>query len=85
MKYLNVGVGEHSRILPLTKKKVNPNNSSVSGHLLFCNHSASFDNFSIVTHEDKKVLTRTERNPVKNERPTIFEQEYYIGTVTPVP
>ena len=32
------------------------NNNPVSAHLLFCNHSASFDNFSIVTRENKRFL-----------------------------
>ena len=41
VRHLNVGIGEHIGISPLTKKQVKPKNSSVADHLLFCNHSAS--------------------------------------------
>ena len=41
VRHLNVRIGEHIGILPLTKKQVKPKNSSVADHLLFCKHSAS--------------------------------------------
>ena len=68
VRHLNVRTGEHIGISSLTKTQVKPKNSSVANHLLFCNHSTSYDNFSILTRENKKVLTRTERKPVNNER-----------------
>lgn len=49
IRHLNERTGEHIGILQLTKKKVKPKNSSVSNHLLFCYHSASFDDFSTRT------------------------------------
>ena len=36
---LNVRIGEHIGISPLTRKKVKPKCSAVSDHLLLCNHS----------------------------------------------
>ena len=33
-----------------------PENSFVADHLLLCNHSASYGNFSILTHENKMFL-----------------------------
>ena len=56
MRHLNVRIGDHIGISPLTIKQVKPKNSSVSDHLLFCNHSASYDDFSILTRENKKFL-----------------------------
>ena len=56
MKHLNVRIGEHIGISPLTRKQVKPKNSSVADHLLLCNHSASYDDFSILTRENKKFL-----------------------------
>ena len=53
---LNVRIGEHIGISPLTRKKIKPKGSAVSNHLLFCNHSASFENFSVLTKEKKKLL-----------------------------
>ena len=40
-RYLNVRIGEHIGMSPLTKKQVKPKNSLVADHLLFCNHSSS--------------------------------------------
>ena len=56
LRHLNVRIGEHIGISPLTKKQVKPKNSSVANHLLFCNHSASYDDFSILTRENKNLL-----------------------------
>ena len=44
VRHLNVRIGEHIRISPMTKKKVKPNGSAISDHLLLCNHSPSFEN-----------------------------------------
>ena len=40
-EHLNVKIGEHTGISPLTRKQVKPKNNSVADYLLFCNHSAS--------------------------------------------
>ena len=45
-----------SSVSPLTKKEVMPKNNSVADHVLFCNQSASYDDFSILTRENKKFL-----------------------------
>ena len=54
--HCRVQIGEHIGISPLTKKQVKPEDSSVADHLLLCNHSASYDDFSILTCENKKFL-----------------------------
>ena len=56
VRHLNVRIGEHIGISPLTRKKVKPKGSAVSDHLLLCNHSPSFENFSVPTKENKKFL-----------------------------
>ena len=53
VRHLNVRIGEHISIPPLTEKHVKPKNSSVANHLLFCNHSASYDEFSILMRDNK--------------------------------
>ena len=40
VRHLNV---EHIGISPLTKKRVEPRNSPIADHLLFCNHLESYD------------------------------------------
>ena len=55
VKHLNVRIGEHIGISPLTKKQVKPKDSSIADHLPFWNHSAFYDDFSILTSENKKV------------------------------
>ena len=56
VRHFNVRIGEHIGTSPFTKTQVKSNNSSVVDHLLFCNHSASYDDFSILTRENKKFL-----------------------------
>ena len=56
MWHLNVRIGEHIGVSPLTKKQVKPENSSVADHLLFCNHSAPYDDFNTLTPENKRFL-----------------------------
>ena len=51
VRHLNVRIGEHIGISPLTKK-----GSAVSNRLLLCNHSPSFENFSVLTKKNKKFL-----------------------------
>ena len=67
VRHLNVRIGEHIGISPLTRKKVKPKGSAVSAHLLLCNHSPSFENFSVLTKENK-VPVGTERKSPNNER-----------------
>ena len=52
VKHLNVRIGEQIGISPLTKKKVKLKGSAVCDDLLFCNHSPSFENFSVSTKEN---------------------------------
>ena len=56
MRHLNVRIGEHIGILSLIRKQVKPKNSSVANHLLLCNHSASYDDFSILMRQNKTFL-----------------------------
>ena len=56
VRHLNVRIGEHIGISPLTRKKVKPKGSAASDHLLLCNHSPSFESFSVVTKENKMFL-----------------------------
>ena len=54
--HLNVRIGKHISISSLTKKQVKPRNSSVADHLLFYNHSPSYDIFSNLTQDNKYLL-----------------------------
>ena len=56
MMHLNLRIGEHTGISQLTRKQVKPKNSSAAYHLLFCNHSASYDDFNIQNCENKMFL-----------------------------
>ena len=53
IRHLNVRTGEHIGISPLTRKQIKPKNSSIADHLLLCNYSASYDDFSILTRKEK--------------------------------
>ena len=48
---------------PLTGKKAKPsNNSAICDHLLHCNFSPSFDNFSVLAHENKNYLLEIKKS-----------------------
>ena len=68
LRDLNVMIGEQIGISPLTRKQVKPKNSSVADHLLLCNYSASYDDFIILTCENKKLLLELKESLVNNER-----------------
>ena len=72
VRHLNVRIGEHIGISPLTKKQVKFKSSSVADHLLFFNHSASYDDFSILTRENKKFwLELKESLSIMRDKPSL--------------
>ena len=80
---MNVRTGEHIGIPPLTKKQVKPKNSSIADHLLFCSDSASYDNFSILTGENKKFFVELKENLlIMRDKPSL-NRHHYIGTIVP--
>ena len=58
VRHLNVRIGEHVGISPFTKQQCKPKNSSATDYVLFCTHSTSYDDFSILKRENK-VAART--------------------------
>ena len=62
VRHPNVTIGEDIRISSMTRKKVKPKGSAVSDHLLLCNHSSSFENFSLLTKDNKKFLLELKEN-----------------------
>ena len=56
LRHLNVKIREQIWISPLTKKKVMPKGSEVTNHLLLCNHSQSFGNFTVLTEENRTFV-----------------------------
>ena len=57
IRHLDIRSGEHTGVPPLTGKKVKPsNNSAICDLLLHCNFLPSFENFSVLAHENKKYL-----------------------------
>ena len=53
VRHLNVRIREHIGVSLLTKKKVKPKGSAVTNHLLLYYHSTPFENFSVLTKENK--------------------------------
>ena len=84
MRDLIVRIGEHIGISPLTRKQVKPKNSSVADHLLFCNHSASYDDFSILTRENKKFLLELKESLlIMRDKPSL-NYGHFISTIVPI-
>ena len=68
VRHLNVRVGEHIGISPLTRKKGKSKGIDASDHLFLGNHSLSFENFSVLTKQKKKNSIEIQRKPPNNER-----------------
>ena len=59
-------------ILPLIKKKVKHKDSAVSDHILLCNHSPSFESFSVLTKKNRKlILELKERLLIIRDKPSL--------------
>ena len=72
VRHMNIRIGEHISISSLTKRQGKPKNSSVANHLLFCNHSAPHDDFSILTCENKKFLLELkESSLIMKDKPSL--------------
>ena len=57
VRHIAVRSGELTGISPLTNKKVQPRKDSAAcHHLLNCNNSFTFEDFSVLCHENKKYL-----------------------------
>ena len=56
VRNLNIRISQHIGISQITKIQVKPKNSSAADHLLFCNHSTSYDDFNILTRNNNKFL-----------------------------
>ena len=74
VRHLNIRIGENIGIPSLTEKQVRPKNSSVADRLLFCNHSASYDDFRILTHESKKFLPELKESLLMRDKPYLFDK-----------
>ena len=62
----------HIGISPLTRKQVKPKSKSVADCLLLCNHSASYDDFSILTRENKTFLLELKESLlIKKDKPSL--------------
>ena len=62
VRHLNVRIGKDIGISPLTKKQFKLRNSPAADQLLFCNQSAFYDDFSILTCEKKTFLLELKEN-----------------------
>ena len=73
IRHLAVRGGEHIGILPLTNKKVQPRKDSVvCHHLLNCNYSPTFEDFSVLCHENKKYLLELKESLfIMRDRPSM--------------
>ena len=72
IKHLSVRIGGHIRTSRLTKKKVKPKDNTVQDHLLLCNNSPFFENFSVSTKENRKfVVELKESFLIMRDKPSL--------------
>ena len=76
VRHLALIRGEHIGISPLTNKREQPRKySAFCHHLLNCNYSSTFQDFSVLCHENKKYLLELHRKPSYDYRYTISESK----------
>ena len=64
VRHFPVRSGEHIDTSPLTNKRVQPRKDSAScHHLLNLNYSPTFEDFSVLCHENKKYLLELKEKP----------------------
>ena len=73
IRHLDIRSEEHIGVLTLTGKKVKPsNNSAICDHLLQCIFLPSFDNFSVLAHENKKYLLEIKESLlIRRDKPSL--------------
>ena len=71
--HFKVRSGEHTGISALTFRKVKPSKESeIRDHLLNCNNTPSFDEFTILAYGDHKYILETKENLlIKRDRPDL--------------
>ena len=72
VRHLNARIGKHIRISALAKKKNKPEGRVVSDYLLLCDHSPSFETFSVLTKDNRKsVLELKENTLMMRDEPSL--------------
>ena len=73
VRHLAVRSGEHIGISPLTSKRVQPRkDSAVCHYLLNCNYSPTFEDFSVLCHDNKKYLLELKESLlIMRDRPSM--------------
>ena len=76
-RHLNVGVGEHSGISPLTRKNSKARKTTaVKDHMLFCDHVVSLDDFKILTSSNSEFhLKIKESLLISRDKPELNRNE----------
>ena len=77
-RHFHIRASEHLGITPLTGKRVaNPKKSAINDHMLYKNHDASYDDFSILTRENNKFKLRIKESLlIKRDKPDLNKNIY---------
>ena len=73
VRHIVVRSGEHIAISPVTYKNAQPRKDSVvCHHLLNCNESPAFEDFSVLCHEIKKHFLELKESLLMRDRPSMY-------------
>ena len=81
---MKVRISEHQVVSPRTGKCVKGTlSTSVRDHMLFCDHSVSYHDFSVLGRENSHYLLETKESLfIKRDKPTLnkkkFSQELFL-------
>lgn len=81
-RHLKFRSGKHIGISPFTFKKAQPSQeSSICEHLLQCDNSTSFDEFTILAHGSKKYLLEIQESYLIKPNQPVLNQNISYPTV----
>ena len=81
-RHLKVSCGEHIGISPLTFKKMKTSKeSSIRDHLLECDNNPFLDEFTILTHGNKKCLLEIKEILLINQDQPVLDKNISSATL----
>ena len=70
---MNIRVGEHSGVSPLTGKKLKAKTiTAIKGHMLFCDHVVSLEDFKILASSNSEFHIKIKESPlISRDKPEL--------------
>ena len=80
---MNIRVGEHSGVSPLTGKKLKAKTiTAIKGHMLFCDHVVSLEDFKILASSNSEFHIKIKESPlISRDKPELNREKEAFATL----